>query len=137
VFILKIVKVACFVIVLQVFILKVLAGSEETARSGLPQRHGDTEGNDVEGFLGEKGMPIPVFSYEWRGKDLQEQECVRVANTGLRNRAFCERVHRSRRRARKSEENVLRGANSGPWRMLRRVSCELRKPLFTGYDTKN
>jgi hypothetical protein len=117
VFILKVVKVVCFVIVLQVFILKVLAGSEETARSALPQRHrgterkeavledseeiarcglsprhGGTEREEAEGFLGEKGNAIPVFSYEWQGKDLQEQECVRVANTGLRNRPFCGRA---------------------------------------------
>jgi hypothetical protein len=47
------------------------------------------------GFWGAEGGTVPVFSYEWQTMDLQEQECVRVANKGLKNRGFCKRVHKS------------------------------------------
>jgi hypothetical protein len=73
VLILKEVKVACFVILLQVLIL-----------NGLAERVGPRELDWQREPKGKPGLkigkrrrtPIPVFSYEWQAKDLQEQECV-------------------------------------------------------------
>jgi hypothetical protein len=129
VFILKGVKVVCFVIVLQLFILKVLAGSEER----LPPTHVDTERKEVEEFFGGKSHAIPVFSYEWQGKDLREEECLRVANKGLRKCGFCKRAQRVNAwlnprklgfsdSAESLKESGSKGVNS-PGRELRRVAC--------------